>query len=429
MRGRPFYHAARGGARAPRYPAPRDPEGGPARRRRTVTHVVLAPHRFLPARGGVQTVFACAARALARRGTRATVVTSNGTSTGSLGWPGSPLLPGGAARVADVDVVRLAIRHPSAVARTLRHWRRRLASGAEEWRQRSLQMGPDLPGLDRTIAELAPDVVVAAGVPFRHVFDLREIARRRRVPFALMPCLHADEPGAFATAFGRDLAKGADFVLALTPFEADAVAAWGVDRARVSVLPLGPDFPAESAPDASPLVPPGAPYFLCLGRLTPQKNVPLVLAAFERVAAATSGVRLVVAGGSTDWSEANLRASERIVVAPDFDDAFKRPLLAGAAALVNPSHEESFGIVFAEAWAVARPVVGIRAGAVATIVEDGVTGLLAERGSAASLAEAMARILRDPAAAEAMGRRGAARIASSRGWDGAAETIEGLARR
>lgn len=394
-----------------------------------MTHAVLAAHRFLPARGGVQTVFACAARALMRRGVRATVVTSNGTTTGSFGWPGSPLLPAGRARIAEVNVVRLAIRYPNVVARTLRHWQRQAAPGDGAWRQRILQMGPHLPDLDRTIEELAPEVVVAAGVPFRHVFDLREIARRRGIPYALMPCLHAEEPGVFATQYGKDLARGADHVLALTAFEADAIAAWGVSRTKIVVLPLGPDFPEQSAADASKLVPPGPPYFLCLGRLTPQKNLPLALEAFQRVAAEVPDARIVFAGGATDWSRANLRPSARVVVAPDFDDAMKRPLIEGSVGLVNPSHEESFGIVFAEAWAVGRPVIGIRAGAVATVIEDGATGLLAERDSAASLAAAMKRLLADPQAAAAMGRRGAERIASSHGWDGAAETIAGLAAR
>jgi glycosyltransferase involved in cell wall biosynthesis len=388
-------------------------------------HVVFVPHRFLPARGGVQTVFACAARALGRRGVRATVVTSTGTSTGSLGWPGAAMLPAGPARIDGVDVVRLAVRHPPALARTVLDWRRKLA--ADEWPARVRQMGPDLPDLERAVAELAPDLVVAGGVPFRHVFDLREIAARRGVPYALMPCLHAEEPGVLATDLGRRLVGGADFVLALTEFERDAVAAWGVDPAKLVVLPLAGDFPDEPAAACGDLVPPGAPYFLYLGRLSPQKSVPLLLDAFARVAAESPDARLVLAGGSTDWSKRELVGSDRVVVVPDFAPAAKRALIDGAAALVNPSHEESFGIVFLEAWTAARPVVAVRAGATASLIEDRATGLFAERGSAESLAEAMSEILRAPDAARAMGRRGAERVARSRGWDGAAETIERLA--
>lgn len=46
------------------------------------------------------------------------------------------------------------------------------------------------------------------------------------------------------------------------------------------------------------------------------------------------------------------------------------------------------------------PVIGTRVGGIPDIVEDGVDGLLVEPGIAAALATAMARILRDPQAAE-----------------------------
>jgi glycosyltransferase involved in cell wall biosynthesis len=54
-------------------------------------------------------------------------------------------------------------------------------------------------------------------------------------------------------------------------------------------------------------------------------------------------------------------------------------LLGGARALLYPVHSgESFGLVLAEAAACGTPVVALRRGAVDEIVEDGVTGVIAD---------------------------------------------------
>jgi glycosyltransferase involved in cell wall biosynthesis len=52
---------------------------------------------------------------------------------------------------------------------------------------------------------------------------------------------------------------------------------------------------------------------------------------------------------------------------------------------VAPSRYESFGLVFLEARMFGKPVIGCRAGGMIEVIEEGVTGLLAEPGDAASL--------------------------------------------
>lgn len=73
---------------------------------------------------------------------------------------------------------------------------------------------------------------------------------------------------------------------------------------------------------------------------------------------------------------------------------------------VCPSLYEGFGIVIVEAMAAGRPVVASAVGGVPEIVVDGETGLLVPAGDAPALADAIARLLRDPASARQMGARG-----------------------
>ena len=58
-----------------------------------------------------------------------------------------------------------------------------------------------------------------------------------------------------------------------------------------------------------------------------------------------------------------------------------------------PSVQEGFGIVFLEAMAAGKPIVAARAAAVAEVVSN---GILVEPDSPGALAEAIARLYRDP---------------------------------
>ena len=70
---------------------------------------------------------------------------------------------------------------------------------------------------------------------------------------------------------------------------------------------------------------------------------------------------------------------------------------------------EGFPITNLEAMHFGVPVVATRISGVPEQVEDGTTGLLVEPGDPAALADALERLLSDPAAAAAMGRAGARR--------------------
>lgn len=73
--------------------------------------------------------------------------------------------------------------------------------------------------------------------------------------------------------------------------------------------------------------------------------------------------------------------------------------------LVVPSvWPETFGIVAAEAMGHGIPVVASRIGGLQGSIRDGETGLLAEPGNVADLADKIARVWADPELARRLGR-------------------------
>jgi phosphatidyl-myo-inositol dimannoside synthase len=71
---------------------------------------------------------------------------------------------------------------------------------------------------------------------------------------------------------------------------------------------------------------------------------------------------------------------------------------------------EGFGLVFLEAASAGKPVVAGSAGGTGSAVVDGVTGLRVDGEDLAAIASGLARVLRDRAQAETMGRNARTRV-------------------
>lgn len=167
-------------------------------------------------------------------------------------------------------------------------------------------------------------------------------------------------------------------------------------------------------------------YVLAVGTIEPRKNYPVLVRAFDALAADDPDLRLVVAGtrgwGSDDFDAALTAARHRDRVhAPGYVSAGDRAdLLAGASVLAFPSHYEGFGFPPLEAMAADIPVVATRAGAVPEVVGD--AALLVDPDDADALSDALRTVLTDDATRRELVARGRTRH-DGFSW---ARTVDGL---
>ena len=136
-------------------------------------------------------------------------------------------------------------------------------------------------------------------------------------------------------------------------------------------------------------------YVLAIGTVEPRKDYPLLVRAFDAVAAAHPDVALVVVGAD-GWGAERFdrrawrrrRGRDRIVRPGYLDDRGLAPLLAGASAvgLPVPSTRDSASRPL-QAMAAGVPVVATAAGAVPEVVGDG--AVLVEPGDGDGLAGAL----------------------------------------
>ena len=116
---------------------------------------------------------------------------------------------------------------------------------------------------------------------------------------------------------------------------------------------------------------------------------------------------------------AHLPAEERARIRPlgFVPKETQADVLAAADVLALPSRTDSFGIVFLDAWANGIPVIGANAGGIPGVVSDGVDGLLVPFGDVAALADALRRLLDDPALRQRMGEAGREKVLARYTWE------------
>jgi glycosyltransferase involved in cell wall biosynthesis len=85
-------------------------------------------------------------------------------------------------------------------------------------------------------------------------------------------------------------------------------------------------------------------------------------------------------------------------------------LLAACDIFSLPSFEEPFGLVFAEAMAMKRPVAALTNGGTPEVVEHGKCGLLSAPGDINALAANLTQLLDDPALRAQFGEYGRSRV-------------------
>ncbi len=137
--------------------------------------------------------------------------------------------------------------------------------------------------------------------------------------------------------------------------------------------------------------------------------------------------RFYEANGYLDYLQRQVRGPlvGRVSFAGELPHSLVVERLRQADLCVVPSvGGEAFGIPAVEAMATGLPVVASRVGGLTEIVEDGVTGLLAEPDNPAVLAEAMLRLMDDRTLATAMGRAGRERAERIFSWREITETLK-----
>ncbi len=229
----------------------------------------------------------------------------------------------------------------------------------------------------------------------------------------------------------RDLVRDVDMVIATCSDEVEELARMGGPVDHVRIVPCGVDVthfhPDGDRPEVE------RPRLLLAGRLVPRKGFDTAVQALAHLPEA----ELVIAGGpplstlDADPEAQRLAAVAREVGVTDrFTMLGQVPhvempsLYRSASVVLATPWYEPFGITPLEAAASGRPLVGSAVGGLLDSVEDGHTGRLVPPRDHLAVADAVRRLLADPATAERWGRNARARAVERFDWSVVAEATE-----
>jgi len=222
----------------------------------------------------------------------------------------------------------------------------------------------------------------------------------------------------------RRTLQNANIVLAPSRYTADHVRTdQGVLPQRLRVLPwaLDPQFEALVAGATKTGLPENFPkgrVILTVGRwLTSEryKGMDTLITALPKLLTRWPELQLAAVGegDDRDWLQ-DLAEENGVSRHVHFLSGLSYAQLAACYATCElfalPSRGEGFGLVYLEAMACGKPVIGGAHGGAPEVIEDGVSGYLVQHGDAVQLATSIETLLTNPVIGEEMGRRGKQRV-------------------
>jgi len=265
--------------------------------------------------------------------------------------------------------------------------------------------------LVRLLSEWAPDVIHFQWLPLPIVDGLFLPALRRIAPLVLtvhdtMPFNGAPGPSLQMMGALR-MFRAFDRLIVHTQQGRDRVSLHVGSSEHIARIPHGllHDQASTASSTTARTGPNGEMTFLLFGKIRPYKGVDVLIRALGRLSpSARAKCRVRIIGKPYMDTEPLLRLVQEMKVADliDFqfrfvsDDELTRTL-DDASVLIFPYREiEASGVLMA-AVAHGRPVIASRLGLFGEMIVDGEQGLLVPPGDAPALADALERIIDDPA--------------------------------
>jgi phosphatidyl-myo-inositol dimannoside synthase len=293
----------------------------------------------------------------------------------------------------------------------------------------------------RAVSEYSP-AAIHCGDLFPQDFAGMLLKKLGRVPFLVF--VHGDEVSQtqhrrLQPHLRNAIYRAADSVVAANRFAYDRVVDILGSRDRVTMITPGVDtkiFHPGPRPawirDQYQLE--NDPLIVTVGRLVKKKGHETVLRSLPIVLKSQPMLKYLVVGDGPERKRLEMLTSELGLGAcvrfagnvPNYSvgDFYRA---ADIFCLLNQEDEtgdiESFGMVFVEAGATAKPVIGGRSGGTGQSVVDGQTGMLCEPGNAVQLAESLNLLLSCPDLARQMGEAGLARARRDFCWESRAEQL------
>ncbi len=273
-------------------------------------------------------------------------------------------------------------------------------------------------GYVRRTRNQIPQVVIA-GHP--HLAVPARLMQRVSPHLKIVVMAHGIEVWSTLSVSRRRALQRASLVLAPSSYTAEKLSkVQGVAQQKIWVVPwpLNPEFARMASEPAALPLPHSFPQgriVLTVGRWAASeryKGADDLIRAVALLKAKHRDLQMVAVGSGDDVPRlAELATSLGVADSVQFLHGLTRPQIAACYSRADifalPSTGEGFGLVFLEAMAFAKPIIGVATGGSTDLIQNCVNGMLIPPRDPPKLAEALETLLRDDLLRWHLGRAGA----------------------
>jgi len=237
-------------------------------------------------------------------------------------------------------------------------------------------------------------------------------ARRTRTPFIITPFFLSIKYPLNKNRYLLSILTHSDGIIVPTSMEKRMLTELGVNPKKIHIIPMpveiekfrcanGERFRRKYGLGSSPII-------LFVGPKEYDKGAIHTLRAVSLVQKVVKDVALVACGPYTKaWlKEKKKLKGINLIDLPWINGRDKLEAFNACDVFVMPSRVEALGIVYLEAWASKKPVIGARVDPMPEIIKDGINGFLVDFGNVGELAEKILSLIRNSILRQEMGMNG-----------------------
>lgn len=277
------------------------------------------------------------------------------------------------------------------------------------------------------------DIVHVSAFPYNSLMYMGiRFAKKHNLPLIATPLLHLGEYNndKVSRYYTRDfqirLLKRCDKVIVQTSIERDYLKNKGIDGQKIFVLGQAVNIENISGGNGERFrrkfnIKERKIVFHIAVKSYDKGSFHLI-EAMKRIWDRDKDVGLILIGQPMDefsrfFSRQKASVKKKCLVLDYIDNEDKKDLFNLGDVFAMPSRTDSFGIVFLEAWANKKPVIGARAGGIPEVITHGEDGYLVKFGDTTEIGYYIKLLLQNKDLARTIGEKGHSKVTNGLIWD------------